>query len=86
MPRCVCALIKPGITIAPLASIVSDALLAIDVEEIARIEPSPPITKEPFSMTEADLSTVTICALTIAIRSCVLVDIAISFRFQDLFV
>jgi hypothetical protein len=56
----VCALIKPGITIAPLASIVSDALLAIDVEEIARIEPSPPITKEPFSMTEADLSTVTI--------------------------
>ncbi len=81
-----CALIKPGITIAPFASIVSSALLAIGDEEIARIEPSPPTTKEPFSITEADLSTVTICALVIANRSCVLIGIAISFQLQDQFV
>ena len=81
-----CALIKPGITIAPFASIVSGALLGIGDEEIARIEPSPPTTKDPFSMTEADLSTVTICALIIANRSCVLVDIAISFQRRDRFV
>ena len=81
-----CALIKPGITIAPFASIVSGALLGIGDEEIARIEPSPPTTKDPFSMTEADLSTVTICALVIANRSCVLVDIVICFQLQDRFV